>query len=265
MAGQGSPPAKVGDHFAVDGHVRFLYAALGMATGGGFALAVWLPVQAALGHLTASWLAFAQVHGHLQVMGFAGLFVLGVSTKLLPRFGGGYLVRPGLVDAAFWLVVLGLLARAVAQPFAETPVWGAVTAAGAAAEVAGSGLFLASAALSLRPSIAEGAPHALLMLAGMCWLVGQAVLGGVWLTSMALDGHAVLRADRGMTLVTVQLFGFLLCVFSGVGLRSFPSFFGMPPVSVTLGRAAQQSLSPVGQAAAGVRPGWSGDGAGSRG
>lgn len=237
MAGHGVSAAKVGDHLSVDGHVRFLYAALTLATCGGFALAIWLPAQAALGHLTVSWLAYAQVHGHLQVIGFAGLFVLGVATKLLPRFGGGYLARPGLVEAAFWAVLVGLLARAVAQPFAEAPAFGAITAAGAAAEVLGAGLFLVSAALSLRPSIAEGAPHALLMLAGMCWFAVQSVLGALWLTSMVLDGDAVLRADRDMTLVTIQLFGFLLCVFSGVGLRSFPSFFGMPPASVTLGRA----------------------------
>ncbi len=222
---------------AVDGHVRFIYASLLFATVGGFALAVWLPTQAALGHMDLSWLAVAQVHGHLQVMGFAGLFVLGVATKLAPRFGGGHLVRPALVDAAFWCVVAGLLARALGQPFAAQPPFALLTAGGALLELAGAMMFAVSAALTLRPSIAVGAPHALLMLAGMGWLVVQAALGLAWLIPLTVDGASVLRSDRDSLLVSVQFFGFLLCVFAGVGLRTFPSFFGMPHPSVRLGRA----------------------------
>lgn len=222
---------------AADSHVRFVYAALLFATGGGFALAVWLPVRAALGHMDPSWLAYAQVHGHLQVMGFAGLFVLGVATRLTPRFGGGRLVCPALVQAAFWCLVAGLLARAVGQPSAAHAPSALLMAGGALLELAGAAMFTVSVALTLRPSIARGAPHALLMLSGMTWLVVQAALGAVWLIQLALDGGSVLRSDRGGLLVTVQFFGFLLCVFAGVGMRSFPSFFGIAPPSVRLGRA----------------------------
>lgn len=236
-ARQAAAPAS-GEEGDADSHVRFIYAALLFATAGGFALAVWLPVQAALGHMDLSWLAYAQVHGHLQVMGFAGLFVLGVATKLAPRFGGGRLVRPALVDAAFWCVVPGLFARAIGQPFAAHPPFALLMVGGALLELAGAALFATSVALTLRPSIVRGAPHALLMLSGMVWLVVQALLGVVWSAQLAADGASVLPPDRSGLLVTVQLYGFLLCVFTGVGLRSFPSFFGMPQPSVRLGRVA---------------------------
>ncbi|TAK79462.1 MAG: hypothetical protein EPO16_01965 [Dehalococcoidia bacterium] len=234
--GMPAPPPREEDD--ADSHVRFVYAALLFATVGGFALAVWLPVQAALGHVGLSWVALAQVHGHLQVIGFAGLFVLGVATKLAPRFGGGHLVRPRLVDAAFWCAVAGLLARALGQPLATQMPFAALMMAGALLELTGTALFATSIALTLWPSIVRGAPHALLMTAGMVWLVVQALLGAIWLGQIAGGDTNVLRHDRDILLVTLQFYGFLLCVFSGVGLRSFPSFFGMPQPSLRLGRAA---------------------------
>ena len=235
-ARQTAAPAT-GEDSAADSHLRFIYAALLFATAGGFALAIWLPVQAALGHMDVSWLAAAQVHGHLQVLGFAGLFVLGVATKLAPRFGGGRLRGPALVKAAFWCLVAGLLARTIGQPSAAHAPFALLMASGAILELAGATMFTVSAALTLRPSVAEGAPNALLMLSGMTWLVVQATLGAVWFSQLALDGAGVLRSDRDGLLVSVQFYGFLLCVFSGVGLRTFPSFFGMPQPSVRLGHA----------------------------
>ena len=115
---------------AADSHIPFVSAALLFATMGGFALAVWLPVQAALGHVDLSWVALAQVHGHFQVVGFAGLFVLGVATKLAPRFGGGHLLRPALVDAAFWCFLAGLIARGIGQPLASRGPFGLLMVVG---------------------------------------------------------------------------------------------------------------------------------------
>src|SRR5690348_10970728 len=90
--------------------------ALGVTAGPG--LRLWLllarTVQAPLGG--ASWLALVQVHGFVQLFGFAGLFVMGVGLHLLPRLRGGAPVgrRPSL--AVYLLTVTGVVVRAVAQP-----------------------------------------------------------------------------------------------------------------------------------------------------
>ncbi|RJQ08195.1 MAG: hypothetical protein C4558_08370 [Dehalococcoidia bacterium] len=236
-----SAPASGPDRDA-DSHIQFVYTALLFAVLGGFALAVWLPVRAALGQMDVSWLAAAQIHGHLQVMGFAGLFVLGVATRLAPRFGGGQLACPKLVEGAFWCLLVGLLARAAGQPSAARAPFAALMVGGAVFELAGVVLYVTSAGLTLRPSIIGGAPNALLMFSGMVWLIVQATLGVVWLSQLALVGSSVLRSDRDGLLVSIQFFGFLLSVFAGVGLRSFPSFFGMPQPSVRMGQAVFASL-----------------------
>lgn len=233
MSRQQSP-----EQAAADRHVRFIYASLTLAVGGGFALAVWLPAAAALGHLDVSWLAFAQVHGHVQVIGFAGLFVLGVLTKLAPRFGNGHEVDHRLMDIAFWCLLTGLVMRAVAQPFAGQGTFGAMLAVGAVIEFVGAAAAATAVGAVVWDAAMAGAPHALLILSGLGWWMLQAALSAGWCIGLAMDGGTLIRGDRNAVLLVMQVYGFPLCVFAGVGLRTFPTFFAMPAPSLWLGRAA---------------------------
>lgn len=225
-----------------DVHVRFVSAALAFGLVGGLTLAIVLPVQAALGRVNLSWLAHAQVHGHLQVIGFAGLFVVGMTFRLAPRFGAGHIAYPRAVVPVFWLLVAGLVLRTVGQPMADHVWLARMLALGAVLELAGATLFAVCIVTTLRPAIVAGAPHAILISAGSLWLFGQACLGAWWLGGLASDGSVVLGAARNAGLVAMQVYGFLLCTFAGVGLRVFPTFFGMPQPSHRFGRAAAALL-----------------------
>ncbi len=218
--------------------MRFLRAALAFGTLGGFALAVSLPVLAALGRMNLSWVAHAQVHGHLQVAGFAGLTIVGLTYHLAPRFGDG---RPPLrwaVSATWWCLVCALLLRALGQPLASQPSFAVMLAGGALIELAGTAIFGCVTVWALRPAIRSGAPHALMMASGATWFAVQALLGAWWLTDLAREGRTVLDSSRNGTLVLLQTYGFILCVFLGVGYRSFPSFFAMPQPSRPIAIAA---------------------------
>ena len=82
-----------------------LKTALLMGAGGGFLLATVLTLSRAFSvPLGAWWEAAAQAHGHLQLYGWAGLFVLGVALHFLPRLRGTPLAGARLVP---WL--LGIL------------------------------------------------------------------------------------------------------------------------------------------------------------
>jgi len=66
-----------------------LKTALLMGAGGGFLLATILTVAYAISvPLGAWWDALVQAHGHLQLYGWAGLFVLGIALHFLPRLRG---------------------------------------------------------------------------------------------------------------------------------------------------------------------------------
>jgi len=223
-------------------HVPFVYAALGFGVFGGFTLAVSLSIEAAIAGVSVSWATHAQVHGQLQVIGFAGLFVAGVAAKLIPRFGNGQVPNMRAMTAAYWCLVVGLLGRAIGQPLLDYPGFAAVMLAGALLQLIGA-LCFAGATIAVMGSTARaGAPHAVQISAGAIWLVVQAALGLIWLGGLAGEGGTILRSDHDGLLVTMALFGFLLSVFSGVGLRAFPTLFGMPAPSRRLGLAGAALL-----------------------
>ena len=211
-------------------HVPFIVASLLFGVLGGFSLAFSLPVEALAGSFDVSWVAHAQVHGHLQVVGFAGLFVVGMAFKLAPRFGGQRLMSvPGGERWVLWLLVAGLLGRTVGQPLAETPAFGALTVAGSVAEAGGATLFLVMMWLTLATAVRKRQPSALPLVGGAVGFLAQAVLGVWWLSELAMERREILGGRENAVLLHLQFFGVLLPAILGVGMRSFPTFFGRQP------------------------------------
>ncbi len=221
-----------------DIHVPYLFASLALAVFGGFTLAVSLPIEAALGGFDVGWVSHAQVHGHLQVVGFAGLFVAGMAMKLAPRFGSRSTVAlPGLVTPALVLLVAGVLFRALGQPLADHPRFDALLIAGVASELAGALCLAAAVLATLRASMRIGDPSALLLGGAMVWFAVQAAFGAWWLAQLAGEGGTILESTRNSALVNMQFFGLILGAVLGVGMRSFPTFFGMRPTPRPMGLA----------------------------
>src|SRR5262249_7694768 len=55
-------------------------------------------------------------HGHLQLYGWAGLFVLGVALHFLPRLRGTPLMGARLVPWLLGILTMSLVLRAISQP-----------------------------------------------------------------------------------------------------------------------------------------------------
>lgn len=94
-----------------------LRAALLLGAAGGFVLAGVLSLS--LGFrlpLGLWWSALAQAHGHLQLYGWAGLFVLGVAFHFLPRLRGAPLAWPRAVPWLLAALVAALVLRGLSQP-----------------------------------------------------------------------------------------------------------------------------------------------------
>ncbi|MGE3960510.1 MAG: hypothetical protein AB7F65_02360 [Dehalococcoidia bacterium] len=230
--------ARAGNHPRDAVHERFVIASLAYAVLGGFSLAVSLPIEVIVGSVDASWVAHAQVHGHMQVIGFAGLFIVGMAFRLAPRFGGrSSMAVPWAETPVFVLLVIGPLARALGQPLAELPAFAAVAGLGAAAELVGAVLFAAMLTRTLGAAVRRLEPPAILLTAAGFGLVAQAVLGAWWVGETALDGHTLVATPENRVLLHLQLFGFLLPAILGVGMRSFPTFFGRKPPGVRAGNA----------------------------
>lgn len=208
-------------------HVPFVASGLAIAILGGFVLGIALPLSGPLGIPAARWVGYAQLHGHLQAVGFVGLVIVGVSYRLVPNFAGAGALRfPRLVPWSLWLIGGGVVVRGVGQLAAEPP-FGVLVALGAWAEVAGGACFALNVVRTAWPSLARDDVSAPFLVAGASWFMVQATLGAWWLTVAAVAGDAALPAARDGVLVFLQFFAFHLMFILGVGTRSFPVFFGM--------------------------------------
>jgi uncharacterized protein involved in response to NO len=130
-------------------HEPFVFAALGVALTAGFGyaalLAAMLAIKIPLGQW---WTALVQAHGHAQLFGWLGLFVMGMGLYFLPRLGGAQLQLTGRAPYGFALLVVGIAARSLAQPAlaladpssAFAPAWRVLWIASALSELAGIAL-----------------------------------------------------------------------------------------------------------------------------
>ncbi|MCC6238017.1 MAG: NnrS family protein [Dehalococcoidia bacterium] len=220
-------------------HLPFLGLAFFLGTFGGLALAAALPLTAMWrGSIGTSWVEHAQVHGHLQAVGFVGLFIMGVSYRIFPAWAGRPVPSPALVVPSFWLVATGVIARAAGQPVADIPWGAALFVASAWLELAGLVLFAINVLRLVLPASRGGAAYWPFIAAGATWFVVQAALGAWWVTATVREGGTVLPVARDSVVVFLQFFGVHVMFILGVGLRAFPTFFAAGALPTSQVRAA---------------------------
>lgn len=212
-----------------------LKTALLMGAGGGFLLATVLTVTRALSvPLGAWWAAMAQAHGHLQLYGWAGLFVLGVAMHFLPRLRGTPLAGARLVPWLLGIIIISLLLRAVSQPLLalDTGVlWRVGLVSSGILEMSAFvtllALFTLTALLGPRPTTR---PH--------YWSVFPFIAGSFCSFALAsiinLVNVAQVEPGSGLALyagdtlnVTLGLFGFLIPLALAMSARSLPMYAGL--------------------------------------
>lgn len=219
-----------------------LGTALLLGVFGGFLMATVLTVTRALDVRTGLWwIALAQAHGHLQLYGWAGLFVLGVAFHFLPRLRGAPLAYPA---AARWILLalaLGLVARAVAQPLlagsgagsgAGLGVWRFLLVASGVLELlalcGAVALLLATARMGPRMATRPALWSVLPFLAGVCAALTFAALSNlvnVWRAASSTTGLVPGAGDS--VNITLGLFGFLVPMALAMSARAMPMYAGL--------------------------------------
>jgi uncharacterized protein involved in response to NO len=212
-----------------------LKTALLMGAGGGFLLATVLTLSRAFSvPLGAWWEAVAQAHGHLQLYGWAGLFVLGVALHFLPRLRGTPLAGARLVPWSLCILIVSLVLRAVSQPLLATnlgSVWrvglvsSGVLETGAFATVLS--LLVLTALRGSRPTTRPAYWSVFPFLTGAFCSLGIASIINLVNVAQAARGSG-LALDTGDTLnVTLGLFGFLVPMALTMSARSLPMYAGL--------------------------------------
>ncbi len=212
-----------------------LKTALLMGAGGGFLLATILTVTYALSiPLGAWWDALAQAHGHLQLYGWAGLFVLGVALHFLPRLRGTPLVGARLVPWLLGVLIASLVLRAISQPLLSiypTPIWRIGLLGSGILEVMAYACALSILVLTAlagpRPTTRPAYWSVLPFFAGaFCALGIASIINLVNVVQAALASGLVLSTGDTLN-VTLGLFGFLVPVALAMSARSLPMYAGL--------------------------------------
>src|SRR6185437_2143262 len=216
-----------------------LGAALLIGAGGGFVLASVLTLTRAFHVPTGAWwVALAQAHGHLQLYGWAGLFVLGVAMHFLPRLRGAGLAYPQAIPWLLGTLVAGIVLRGIGQPlFAATGqgIWKiAMVRSGALEMVAFLGfltILIATAMqgpkLSARPQLQKTLPF----LVGIFASLGLAAIINLFNVSLAsvVAVAGVVPASGDAINVTLGLLGFLVPMALTMSAQTLPMYAGLEP------------------------------------
>jgi uncharacterized protein involved in response to NO len=201
-------------------------ASLTLATLGGFPLGI----IAALGGardigLGERWSPLVQAHGHLQIIGWVGLFIAGIAFHVLPRFKNTDLKLRALALPSLTLLAMAAVLRTAAQPWSDsTPVDFLLVASGVL-DFVGACSFAAIIAAMLLPKTRKD--YDWYLLAACVWFVGASLANLVVLTELALDGNTVLASAKTAPLLEMYLLGFITLFILGVSTRVLPNFLSL--------------------------------------
>ncbi|HVK16166.1 MAG TPA: DUF1858 domain-containing protein [Fimbriiglobus sp.] len=199
------------------------------------------------GKFTAVGIHEVNAHGHAQIFGWVGLFVMGFAYQAFPRFKHTTLAHPRLAFASFWLMAVGLVARSVLEPLAVVVpalVW--PTIATAVVEVAAVGLFVYVIAATWRTAGQPLTVSDAYIVSALVWFFIQTVYEGVYLAATFLtppEGLVALVATWQAPLRDLQIHGFALLMILGVSQRMLHPMFGLRAPARRVGIACLVGLN----------------------
>lgn len=230
--------------------IRFIWWALGLAAFAGFAIgahvASVIGLELSLGR---GFYSFIQAHGHVQLVGWAGLFIIGISLHFIPRLAGVPIQPPSRIELILWLVSAGLLLRSVSQtlspyltgPYFKVCNWLAVLSG--LLEFLGIVVYLITMVQTIRRLQAESVRPALqsvkhffqMMFSG--WFI-YAALNVFLLAHMAASGGAVVEQNWNEFAIQIFLNLVLLPVAFAFSVRLFPLYLRLPAIDWSVQRIA---------------------------
>ena len=212
---------------------RFVFGALAVALTAGFTLGL---VNLMRISLEQSYYSISgvlkQVHGHAQLFGWVGLFVMGVAFHAVPRFKGVSL-RPMLfAKACLPLMLVGVLLRAMTQPFAHNPIGSILLLTSAGLELVAVGFFVWLIARVVVKSQQKREHYEKFVFASVAWFAVLGIWNFLIVLQMAAHRSPGIPALQDALWIHVAFFGFATNIIFGFSLRVLPHFLGLRETKV---------------------------------
>jgi uncharacterized protein DUF1858/uncharacterized protein DUF542/NnrS protein len=206
---------------------RFLKAALLFTFTGGTALGAWaLVVMALRERLGGIGRGVIQVHGHWQLFGWVGLFVVGVAYHILPRLTAVPLPSYRLASWSFVALTVGTVMR-FGQSLDPSMARNALLLGGALLEIAGCAIFAWTVGRILTLQASRLMPYQVFLGHGTVWLLVSALLNLAHARDLVRSGRFEVSAWLNVPYLSIFLLGFVTFWILGVSLRTLPVFMGL--------------------------------------
>ncbi|HLG69762.1 MAG TPA: NnrS family protein [Chloroflexota bacterium] len=204
--------------------------------------------------------ALLQVHGQSQIVGWVGLFIMGISYQVIPRQRRVAIHIPAMAWLVLSLMLAGIVLRAISQPLASgAALFGALAVFSAALELASLGLFMFGLIQGRIMADSIHGPERFSR-AALQWFLVALIVNLAACVVLVLRGSSIVPDWLDRTVIVIELFGFILAMIFGVNARNLPLFMrvraapaeALKPVLRLLPAAVV--LCAAGQAAAGFWP-----------
>ncbi|HOJ72398.1 MAG TPA: DUF1858 domain-containing protein [Phycisphaerae bacterium] len=215
---------------------RFFTAGIVLVLTAGATWGAWLLWQIGIrGAFTSISIFQVNAHGHAQIFGWVGLFIMGFAYQAFPRMWHTPLAAPRLAAAAFLAMLTGLVVQVTAMTLAgqwsyATPV----AVIGNVLQIAAILAFAGQLAVTYARSDKPFEPYVAFAFAAVGWFVIMSVFT-LWHTyqTMAAGTREQLLwyvATYQAPLRDLQVHGLALFMILGVCLRMLPALFDLPAV-----------------------------------
>jgi hypothetical protein len=180
--------------------------------------------------------AFVEAHGHSQILGWTGLFIIGIAYVIIPRFRATTIHSPRAANLSYFTFVPGIIIRWVAQILLVDPnsAWNPLARTlmliSIPLEIVGFGLFTF---VIIRTLFSTDKPHGVFewyVLTGILWLYLQIILGGIIGYNLAADNVSQIPPETNRVYLHLAIMAIAM-VIMGVSARTLPVFLGKKEVN----------------------------------
>lgn len=232
---QSLPDPTAPENLADTIYRRFFLAGIVLILTVGATWGAWLlwKIGFAGGFTQANSIHEVNAHGHAQIFGWVGLFIMGFAYQAFPRIWHTRLAAPRLAVVAFGLMLAGLIGSTLGLTLAGR--WSlAVPAAvaGGLLEVVAILIFSGQILITFQRGDAKLEPYVGFAIGALFWFAAMSAMS-VWhayktMTAATQDQLLWYVATYQAPLRDLQIHGLALFMILGVCLRMLPGLFNAP-------------------------------------
>ncbi|MCF6149821.1 MAG: DUF1858 domain-containing protein [Candidatus Kuenenia sp.] len=178
---------------------------------------------------SSTYYALIQAHGHAQLLGWVGLFIMGFALYIIPRVKNTELKHKSWVNVCFGLIIISIVLRTVVQPIQIGSIRFLLPAS-AIFEVVAVLLFSFILFRTISSSLEKVGVFDKFFKAGLMWLVISTLVNMGMIFYLYNKSLYEIPKSVFSPYVHLYLFGFVFMFIFAVNIRTVYAFLDIKPV-----------------------------------